>query len=198
MLPDDVLLSIFDFYVVKYYDLTFIKFGVHYTKQSIESWQSLVHVCRRWRGLVFESSRRLNLQLCCSHNSSASISGPPPCLSGSSLRTVWIGQWMMSLQNSNLAIAYTKSTSISVQLGQLKNFGEKCRFHSRSLQFSAYHLTCHLKTTRRTTCLPVISPIRSWVDLHHVCDTSPYITLHFRDCRNYFCLRHSPRHSLAF
>ena len=32
---------------------------------KIESWQSLVHVCRRWRCLVFGSSRYLNLRLCC-------------------------------------------------------------------------------------------------------------------------------------
>ena len=34
------------------------------TKQ-MQSWQSLVHVCRQWRGLVFGSPRRLNLQLFC-------------------------------------------------------------------------------------------------------------------------------------
>ena len=31
-------------------------------------------------------------------------------------------------------------------------------------------------------------PIRSWVGLRHLCDSSPYIPFHFRDCRNYFCL----------
>ena len=34
---------------------------------GIEAWQSLVHVCRRWRVLVFESPRRLNLQLFCTN-----------------------------------------------------------------------------------------------------------------------------------
>ena len=34
-------------------------------KIGTESWQSLVHVCRRWRSLVFESPRRLNLRLAC-------------------------------------------------------------------------------------------------------------------------------------
>jgi hypothetical protein len=63
-LPDDVLLEIFDFYVVRYQDLKFIEemFGI---QDKIESWQTLVHVCRRWRCLVFGSPRRLNLQLCC-------------------------------------------------------------------------------------------------------------------------------------
>src|SRR6266852_9658949 len=59
VLPDEVLLEIFDFYMV--------------TKRSsggtgktvVEAWQSLAHVCRRWRSLVFRSPRRLNLQLYC-------------------------------------------------------------------------------------------------------------------------------------
>ena len=34
-------------------------------KTGTEAWQSLVHVCRRWRSLVFRSSRRLNLRLHC-------------------------------------------------------------------------------------------------------------------------------------
>ena len=34
-------------------------------KTSVEAWQSLVHVCQRWRILVLESRRRLNLQLYC-------------------------------------------------------------------------------------------------------------------------------------
>jgi hypothetical protein len=56
VLPDDVLLEIFDFYVEK---------SPYGGKPSVESWQSLVHVCRRWRNIVLESSRRLNLQLYC-------------------------------------------------------------------------------------------------------------------------------------
>ena len=34
-------------------------------KTSVEAWQSLVHVCQRWRRLVLQSRRRLNLQLFC-------------------------------------------------------------------------------------------------------------------------------------
>ena len=56
LLPDDVLLEIFDFYVN----------SPHYeAKTRAEAWQSLVHVCRRWRNLVFGSRRRLNMQLYC-------------------------------------------------------------------------------------------------------------------------------------
>ena len=54
-LPDDILLEIFDFCVVE----------DRYTKKAIEAWQSLVHVCQRWRSVVFGSPRRLNLRLVC-------------------------------------------------------------------------------------------------------------------------------------
>ena len=50
MLPDDVLLAIFDFCGDKY---------------ELEAWQTLVHVCRRWRSVVLGSPRRLGLQLVC-------------------------------------------------------------------------------------------------------------------------------------
>jgi hypothetical protein len=55
VLPDDVLLDIFDFYM--------ITSRSSYDKKLIEGWQTLVHVCRRWRSLVFGSPRRLDLRL---------------------------------------------------------------------------------------------------------------------------------------
>jgi hypothetical protein len=56
-LPDDVLLSIFDFYVEK-------DSGTYQPKEKrIKGWQTLVHVCRQWRSIVFGFSHRLNLRL---------------------------------------------------------------------------------------------------------------------------------------
>ena len=54
-LSDDDLLEIFDFCVIQIQD----------TKEEVEAWQPLVHVCQRWRSLVFGSARRLNLRLFC-------------------------------------------------------------------------------------------------------------------------------------
>jgi hypothetical protein len=48
MLPDVALLKIFEFYV----------YG-----EPIEAWHTLVHVCQKWRNVVFGSPRRLNLRL---------------------------------------------------------------------------------------------------------------------------------------
>ena len=49
-LPSIALLEIFDFYLSELY----------------ASWRTLVHVCRRWRKIVFKSPCRLNLELSCS------------------------------------------------------------------------------------------------------------------------------------
>ena len=53
MLPDVALLEIFDFYLDEY---------------SVSAWHTLVHVCRKWRNVVFGSPRRLNLRLWCDEN----------------------------------------------------------------------------------------------------------------------------------
>ena len=54
ILPDDVLLEIFDFYMI---------IPSYTGNPRYKAWQSLVHVCRRWRILVFGSPRRLDLRL---------------------------------------------------------------------------------------------------------------------------------------
>ncbi len=53
ILPDDVLLEVFDCYVQAE------------EKEWVEAWHTLVHVCQKWRMLVFASPRRLNLQVIC-------------------------------------------------------------------------------------------------------------------------------------
>jgi hypothetical protein len=55
-LPDDVLLDIFEFYLN---DNDPHGFG------NLKGWRTLVHVCGRWRDIVFASPRRLNLRLFC-------------------------------------------------------------------------------------------------------------------------------------
>jgi hypothetical protein len=59
MLPDDVLLSIFDFCA--------ITSELPPSKKRMEAWQSLVHTCQRWRSVVFGSPRRLKLRLVCTN-----------------------------------------------------------------------------------------------------------------------------------
>jgi hypothetical protein len=61
MLPDDVLLGIFDFYMI----VVIGKQGRGYWESKMATWLTLVHVCRHWRSVVFGSPRRLDLQLVC-------------------------------------------------------------------------------------------------------------------------------------
>ena len=67
MLPDDALLEIFEFYVDEDMGEVFELFK----KQRMEEWVTLAHVCRRWRSIVFQSPRRLNLRLLCTHKTRA-------------------------------------------------------------------------------------------------------------------------------
>ncbi|KAH9163240.1 hypothetical protein EDB89DRAFT_2234326 [Lactarius sanguifluus] len=59
MLPDNVLLEIFDYYRTQ-----------SLTRQDnvpVWPWHLLVHVCRKWRQIIFESPLRLSLQILCTH-----------------------------------------------------------------------------------------------------------------------------------
>jgi hypothetical protein len=69
VLPDDVLLEIFDIYVNEESDEDL--HNEFFKKEEIEKWQTLVHVCRRWRSLVFGSPRQLNLRLVCTSETPA-------------------------------------------------------------------------------------------------------------------------------
>ena len=62
-LPDDVLLETFKLYLGK--DVLDYISGHNY-----DEWQTLVHVCRRWRCIVFASPRRLDLKLYCTQHRS--------------------------------------------------------------------------------------------------------------------------------
>ena len=59
-LPDDVLLEIFDVFRVSNIDF-------ESDRNLVWNWRTLVHVCRRWRQVVFASSIRLDLQLLCTY-----------------------------------------------------------------------------------------------------------------------------------
>ena len=62
-LPDDILLEIFDFYLVPPTYNMFSQVGRYGNAE--DAWHKLVHVCRRWRHTVLVSPHRLNLQLLC-------------------------------------------------------------------------------------------------------------------------------------
>ena len=72
ILPDDVLLLIFHFD-----GLTYLEEGI-ILSWFRSSWHRLVHVCRRWRSVVFASPNFLDLKLSCCPGSSVGLWPPLP------------------------------------------------------------------------------------------------------------------------
>jgi hypothetical protein len=58
ILPDNVLLEIFRFCLIEPTEFP--------VQRAASNWQTLIHVCQRWRRIVFGSPRQLNLSLKCS------------------------------------------------------------------------------------------------------------------------------------
>jgi F-box-like len=54
-LPDDVLLTPFDFFRTEYARFSDLVWG----------WEQLAHVCRRWRSIIFALPQRLQLRVFC-------------------------------------------------------------------------------------------------------------------------------------
>jgi hypothetical protein len=63
-LPDNALLETFEFYLGKDNAI-----GINYGR-DYDEWQTLVHVCHRWRCIAFVSARRLDLKLYCTRRRS--------------------------------------------------------------------------------------------------------------------------------
>ena len=61
ILPDNVFLDVFDFCLRNPHKSPF---------HRVWEWQRLVHVCRRWRHIIFASPRRLDLHLFCTYGTS--------------------------------------------------------------------------------------------------------------------------------
>jgi hypothetical protein len=57
VLPDDVFLQIFGFHLEYSWS--------NDDPLAVDDWHTLAHVCQRWRRVVFDSPRRLNLRLLC-------------------------------------------------------------------------------------------------------------------------------------
>ena len=58
ILPDNVFVDIFDFCLFQ---------SKWDPSQRTKQWQILVHICQRWRSIIFASARRLDLYLTCSY-----------------------------------------------------------------------------------------------------------------------------------
>ena len=122
VLHDDDLLAIFDFYVVR------LGPGKRYAqrKRDIEAWQSLVHVCRRWRCLVFASPRRLDLRLVCTPGTSTR-------------ERLYIWPSLPLIVDGNIIHEYFKSVRVDNFIVALGHRDRICRIDLRITQGSAWN-----------------------------------------------------------
>jgi len=111
VLPDDVLLETFEFYLGKD-DAEQI-----HSSYSYDGWQTLVHVCHRWRCIVFASPCRLDLKLYCTRKRSKMLDIWP------ALPIVVVAMNMQSEEDVTNVIA------------ALRHHNRVCKIYSSSRQF---------------------------------------------------------------
>lgn len=174
MLSDDALLVIFDFYVD----------GIQVTKKGVEAWQTLIHVCQRWRSVIFGSPRRLNLQLFCTAGTpvrdTLDVWPPLPLLiRGGDQAMPGMDNIIAALERSDRVCQITLEHVTSSQLEEIYATMQEPFPELTHLQLRAYDE----------------SAIRSWAHLPHVCDISIWTAFRFRDYQNYSYL---PLTSLLF
>jgi hypothetical protein len=112
-------------------------------KKGVEAWQTLVHVCQRWRGVVFGSPRRLNLRLFCTTETpvrdTLDVWPPLPLLiHGSDYPTPGVDNIIAALERSDRVCQITLEYVPSSQLGEVwaamqEPFPELTHFQLRAL-----------------------------------------------------------------
>ena len=165
MLPDEALLEVFDFFL--------------HQSDCIDAWHPLIHVCRKWRNIVFESPCRLNLHLHCTARNPVREK-----------LHVWpdfpivIGQYGPPMCGVD---------SIVAALGHKDRVCEIVFRHISSLLWENALGTMQeplpaltrLDLVSEDETMPVI-PNSFWEDLRHVCDHSAWLAFHFRYYQAYF------------
>ena len=125
ILPDDVLLEIFHFYV----DQAWYEDDGADIKEAMEVWQLLVHVCRRWRCVVFGSPRRLDLRLFCTANTPTRDTvdvwpALPLAIEDHDSRTGSLINIIALLERSDLVRRITQITLLGLSSSQLEDVSE--------------------------------------------------------------------------
>ena len=151
-LPDNVLLEIFDSYLTMPFEsYRFLE----------DSWHTLVHVCKRWRSIVFASPHRLQLQLVCTNKTPVLIAldiWPELPIVISTRRG------MSQPQGTNNIIAALEQHN-RVRKIDMSDIPDSFLTRMRAMEmrdlFSAL-TSLQLRSSQK-------DPIFSWVDLHHDC-----------------------------
>jgi hypothetical protein len=159
-LTDNVLLEIFDFYLDNENPS-----GL----RNVDVWHTLVHVCRRWRNVVFASPRRLNLRLLCRRDrpvrAMLDIWPALPIV----IEDIWIGMWEVGLDNIIAALEHPDRVCSISFYNFPSSVGEAL---AAAMQVPFPELTHLVLWSKIDLRLSFPFPIRSWVDPPHVCKHS--------------------------
>ena len=169
MLPDDVLLEIFDFYMIEVTGHE--RYG--YMKRKMAMWLTLVHVCQRWRSVVFGSPRRLDLQLVCSTRTPRDTLEVWPALplviEDYNCQTKSVDNIIALLERSELV---RRVSQIELREVHLEDISEAMEVPFPELTYLSL-----LHSNMKRSQFPFL--IRSWADLPHVCNSSDWYRIPF-------------------
>ena len=158
ILPDDVLLLIFHFDRLIYLD----ELGGFYWAQSVFwRWHRLIHVCRRWRSVVFGSPNFLGLRLVCRPGTPMGLVGiwpPLPIIVTNYLMTYTTvpGDYFTTVPGDYFdAVIMHPDRICEIQLFLLTSSQLQRLATARQEQFPALiHLMMHFKDNQPAPALP--------------------------------------------
>ena len=115
MLSDDVLLEILDLYLAEDENTYSLCSPSIEGRLSYDAWYALAHVCQRWRYVVFESPRRLNLRLHCTRRRVREMLGVWPALP----IVIWNTENFTSDEDNIIAALEHRDRVCEIRLGDL-------------------------------------------------------------------------------
>jgi hypothetical protein len=187
MLPDDVLLDIFDF-----------------STWENRMWQKLLRVCQKWRRIVFSAPGRLKLELICTDGrpvrNTLHVWPPLP------IRMLYFGTLSITIGDLRNPFRLGDDADLDDIISALEHKDRVCGMTLIHLQDSdmeavlaamqePFPALIRSSFTQHICSIglsegPPKSPIPSWVDLYHVCEFYAWIAsyFHFWVYRSFFCL----------
>ncbi|KAI0288994.1 hypothetical protein BC826DRAFT_1107322 [Russula brevipes] len=130
-LPDDVLLDIFNFYLDND--------NSAYEPRGSDEWHTLVHVCRRWRQVVFASPRRLKLALLCGEKLPVRTMLDIWPAFPMDIQSHWRGTWEVGLDNIAAALEHRDRVRSIITLNFPSSAGSRL---AEVIQVPFPELTC--------------------------------------------------------
>jgi hypothetical protein len=118
-LCDDNLLEIFKFYVDEIYnEASLHQSSPWHQTHHVDAWHTLMHVCRKWRYVVFASPRWLHLELICTERNSVY-----------QMPNVWLALPIVIYVSGNPRCEWSNHSGVTNVISVLKRYSLVCRIN---------------------------------------------------------------------